>query len=79
MGSEAITFVSTLPNILSAVRIHGDGSSRIQLEQARSELEEVKKLLDCGGAILSVAIVVKRVESDTADAAVRVVGWKDRR
>lgn len=43
--SESATFSATLPPILSAVRISGDGGCRIMLDVPESEMGEAVKLL----------------------------------
>ena len=43
--SESATFVATLPPLLSAIRISGDGGCRIMLDVPESEMGEAVKLL----------------------------------
>ena len=43
--SESATFAATLPPLLSAIRISGDGGCRIMLDVPESEMGEAVKLL----------------------------------
>jgi len=45
MVTESATFVATLPPLLSAIRISGDGGCRIMLDIPETEMGEAMKLL----------------------------------
>lgn len=54
---EKISFMASLPDILSATNIAGvDGNSRIKLDIPESDIEEVFKLIRLKGQVFKVTI-----------------------
>lgn len=54
--ADAATFRATLPPILSAIRVPGDGGMRIMLDIPESDMAEALKLLLWKGVVLKVQI-----------------------
>lgn len=52
-----ITFLATIPDVMSAIRISRDGA-RLQLDIPRSEMDAIRQLPDLTEKLLSVGIVV---------------------
>jgi hypothetical protein len=61
VSDEPITFLASLPPIMSALRIGQDGC-RLQLDIPASEDEAIQELTGLHGKVLSVAIVVAERE-----------------
>ncbi len=61
--SDTVTFLASLPPIMSAIRVGQDGM-RVQFDIPESEMQEAEKLLGMRGKVLSVAIVVVNQEND---------------
>jgi hypothetical protein len=59
-AQQGIYFVASLPAIQGAIKIGGDGATRLTLELPESEREAVKHLLDCGGKVLNVMVQVEQ-------------------
>ena len=54
---EKITFIASLPDILSAINIAGqDGNSRIKLDIPASDIEAVVRLIELKGQSFTVTI-----------------------
>jgi len=53
---DSATFLATIPSILSAIRMAGDGGMRIQLDIAESEMAEALKLLMWRQQVLRVTV-----------------------
>jgi len=68
--SDKITFIATLPPIMSAIRV-GMDSARLQLDLAATEQVAIEQLTRLHGKQLSVAIVVvdQRMSEPVDDAA----------
>lgn len=62
--AEPITFLASLPQSLSAIRIGQDGC-RLQLEIPATEATAIQRLSGLHGKVLSVAVVVAEPESLT--------------
>lgn len=55
--SDPVTFLASLPPIMSAIRIGQDGA-RLQLEIPATEAAAIQQLCQMHGKVLSVAVVV---------------------
>lgn len=56
---DPITFLATIPQIQSAIKVGGDGSTRLQLDVPTTELPEMLKLVAYGpGKVLRVSAEV---------------------
>ncbi|AFK87431.1 MULTISPECIES: hypothetical protein [Thermoanaerobacterium] len=56
---EKIEFLATLPQIQSAIKIGGDGASRIQFDVPTTEIANVVKLVTATGKLVKVAVEVQ--------------------
>ena len=54
--TEAASFRATLPPILSAIRLAGDGGMRVQLDIPESDVGEAVQLLLWKGRVLRVTV-----------------------
>ena len=54
--TDTATFRATLPPILSAIRMAGDGGMRVMFDIAESDMPEALKLLMWKGSVLVVTI-----------------------
>ena len=63
MQNKIITFIASLPDILSAISLSGvDGNSRIKLDIPASDIETVIKLTELRGQAFKVTI--EKIEDD---------------
>ena len=53
---EPIEFTAILPSIQAAVRFHGDGGARVQLDIDEQNRVEVYKLLELKGVVFNVSV-----------------------
>ena len=58
MKPEQATFYATIPNIASAIRVHGESGGRIQLDISDSELAEALRLVAWREKLLKITIEV---------------------
>jgi hypothetical protein len=56
---EKIEFLATLPQIQSAIKIGGDGASRIQFDVPTTEIANVVKLIKATGKLVMVTVEIK--------------------
>lgn len=56
MGKESATFEATLPPILSAVKVSGDGGLRIQLDVPQTDEADALRLLLWRERVLRVTV-----------------------
>lgn len=56
---EKIEFLATLPQIQSAIKIGGDGASRIQFDVPTTEIANVVKLVTATGKLVKVTVEVQ--------------------
>jgi hypothetical protein len=56
---EKIEFLATLPQIQSAIKIGGDGASRIQFDVPTTEIANVVKLVAATGKLVMVTVEIK--------------------
>lgn len=56
---EKIEFLATLPQIQSAIKIGGDGASRIQFDVPTTEIANVVKLINATGKLVMVTVEIK--------------------
>ena len=56
MKPEQATFLATIPNIASAIRVHGESGARIQFDIDDTNLAEVLKLVLWRERLLKVTV-----------------------
>lgn len=56
---EKIEFLATLSQIQSAIKIGGDGASRIQFDVPTTEIANVVKLIKATGKLVMVTVEIK--------------------
>ncbi len=54
--SETATFLATLPPLLSAIRVSGDGGMRVMFDIPESDMAEALKLLLWKGTVLRLTV-----------------------
>ena len=64
---DTATFRATLPPILSAIRMAGDGGMRVMFDVPETDLGEATKLLMWRGKVMQVTIEPERTESGHGD------------
>lgn len=62
MGDDSASFLVTIPPILSAIRMAGDGGMRIQFDVPESEMGEALKLLMWRERVLRVSVEPEQAE-----------------
>ena len=65
--SESATFRATIPPILSAIRMAGDGGMRVMFDIPESDLPEALKLLMWKGQVLIVTVGPEKQRSGEWD------------
>mgnify|MGYP001462351841 CR=1 FL=1 len=56
---DKIQFIASLPPIQSAIKIGGDGASRIQLDVPSTEIANVVRLVTAAGKTVKVTIEIQ--------------------
>ena len=62
--SRSCTFLAIVPNIGTAIKIHGDGGWRVQFDIPASEEAKALELLTMRGKVLEVTVKPEKTEKN---------------
>lgn len=69
---DTATFRATLPPILSAIRMAGDGGMRVMFDVPESDMPEALKLLMWKGRVLRIAVGPERDTDENGRKPTRI-------
>jgi hypothetical protein len=56
--SKQITFLASIPPLMSAIQVDGSGGARIKIDVPETDIEAVTQLMALRGEVLRVTVVI---------------------